>query len=624
MVLGDTLEIVVRLAGKVVREFPPEEIGELVAMYEARAKSIQLEASDPYHHGYEPEFWGELDWFVARLRAEHPGEVVEICIQGGNRAGKTDYCAKRMCEVIDLNENGLIWCFHTDQKSSRAVQQERMWTYMPLHHKPAEGKAKKGLKQRMNYNAQSGFTENGFALSNGTRCEYKFYSGNAQSLEGDQPSTCWSDEEIPLDWMKAIAVRLLTRAGQTRALCDQLGAAIAKHEAGELATLPKVLRARMWQGVHLISFTPISGLTAAVARFTKGAATVRAEPAPQLPIIGRGGRLKGYEMMPRLTRQPGEARGAAYIWNSDNKHGGNHEGMVAMAAKDKWSLETKQIKLYGYTEKTVSATYPKFSPDIHVRPAHELPGEGTWYHVVDPCNGRNWFMGWFLVDPRGNAWAAYEWPPAADYVPGVGVPGMWVIDSEGKRLDGDKGPAQDPFGWGTQRYAEEIARVEAEIFAMQHGTEFEELRRIDVFLRIMDSRYGASPNATSGGTVTIMELMEELGLEFEPSGQSIVAEGEVKSRVNEGRQMVANMLDYNEELAKPDANGVLVPDPSQAPRLYVLEHCHNFRWVFENYTGLDGQSGAGKDPDDVLRYFAICEPGYYPPMSMGGSGGGSY
>jgi len=95
---------------------------------------------------------------------------------------------------------------------------------------------------------------------------------------------------------------------------------------------------------------------------------IKEEAAPQLPVYGKGNRIEAHERMPRLSVCIGadgaEPRGCAYFWNSDNKHGGNHEGMVAMAAKDKWSLETKQIKLYGYTEKTVSATYPKFSPDM--------------------------------------------------------------------------------------------------------------------------------------------------------------------------------------------------------------------------------------------------------------------
>lgn len=621
-------DIVAKLNGREVERFGAAKMGRVGEMFDSREKAIKLEREDPYNYGYEPPFWGELDWFIARMRADYPGEVVEVCIFGGNRAGKTDYCAKRMIEVMDMNPNWLMWNFHTDQKSSRAVQQERVWGYMPLHRKPAEGKVKKNVRARMNYNAQSGFTENGFALDNGSRCEFKFYSGDADSLEGDQPGTVWSDERIPLEWVKAIAVRLITRASQTGGLCEDLKAAIAKHDAGDLEKIPRALRCRMWQGVHIVSFTPLDGVTPAVSRFTKGARTIKAQEGKQLPIIGEGNKVTGYEMMPRLVQQDGAPRGAAWFFNEDNRHGGGHKTMVAMAKKEQWGDDEKKIKLYGFTEKTVSALFTRFNTNIHVRQITELPKDGTWYHIVDPCNGRNWCMGWFKVDQTNAGWLRYEWPPVNDYVPTVGTPGEWVQDSAGKRMDGDKGPAQEPFGWGCERYAEEIARVEEMLFRAENPQMTDEQcegRRIEIFLRVMDSRYGVQPNATQTGTISIIELMEEHDLFFEPSGTSIVAEGEVKTRVSEGYHLINSALDYDETLARRDEEtGILIPDPAQAPHLYICANCLNARWVLENFTGLDGQGGAGKDVADILRYFTMLQPVYVSAAAewgIGGSGG---
>jgi hypothetical protein len=140
---------------------------------------------------------------------------------------------------------------------------------------------------------------------------------------------------------------------------------------------------------------------------------------------------------------------------------------VKIAARARWTESDKKIKFYGFTEKAVASILAKFNIDVHVKHARALPRKGTWYHIVDPCNGRNWFMLWVLVDPTNTAWIAYEWPPVKDYVEGVGAMGPWVIDSKGNKLDGDEGPAQKPLGWGCERYRDEIHRIEEKLWLMQ-------------------------------------------------------------------------------------------------------------------------------------------------------------
>jgi hypothetical protein len=316
--------VTLRIDGQLRQHLTGEEV---LKLYEGRKKRIHQEKTDPYNYGYEPPMWAVVDWLIVQLRVEHPGEVIEVVILGGNRAGKTDYAAKRMCEAMDVNEEWLVWAFHTDQSSSRSVQQDRFWKYLPADLKPDSGKAKKTLNARMNYNVVTGFTENCFSLPHGARCVFKFYSGDAKALEGDQPHIVWSDERIPLAWIEAIAIRLATRAGQTYGLSEQLRPYWEAHRdaiisgQGSTVVLPKILRAKMWQGVHLVTFTPLDGLTPAVAQFVKGARTEASQPASQLPIIGPDNSVIGHQFMPRLRRRPGTAIAAAWFWNEDNKHG---------------------------------------------------------------------------------------------------------------------------------------------------------------------------------------------------------------------------------------------------------------------------------------------------------------
>ena len=341
-VLGpEGVTVSLRVGDVVEGPVPMERAADL---YEARERAIKLEAEDPYHYGYEPRFWAEVDWLVAELRAEFPGQVIEVCLLGGNRAAKTEYAAKRMCEAMDLNRHWLVWFMHTDQSSSRGVQQERVWKYLPPQFKPKEtGKFRKGVQQRMNYNSSTGFTENCFGLPHGCRAVFKFYSGDADSLEGDQPHVVWSDERIPLNWIKALAVRLLTRAGQTEQLAKELRVLLQARAAGGVDEVPRELRARMWQGVHLVTFTPLDGLTPAVSRFVDGAQTVLAQEARELPVVGPNDVVTGFAMLPRVKRQPGAPVAAAWFWNVDNKHGGNHEGMRKLARQERWSDAEKKI-----------------------------------------------------------------------------------------------------------------------------------------------------------------------------------------------------------------------------------------------------------------------------------------
>lgn len=60
------------------------------------------------------------------------------------------------------------------------------------------------------------------------------------------------------------------------------------------------------------------------------------------------------------------------------------------------------------------------------------------------------------------------------------------------------------------------------------------------------------------------------------------------------------------------------------PKLFISEECHNLMWCLREWTGLDNEKGASKDPIDALRYIAVMQPDYGGSDSYKAIGGGSY
>jgi len=601
-------------------ELPADQVA---TMLEGREKAIRQEEEDPFRYGYEPPFWTAVDWAVCELVCTPGNEhaVIEVLVQGGNRAGKTDYAAKRFLETLTLNERWLCWAFHADQSASRSVQQRRSWNYMPPEYKPSTGKLRKTVRARMNYNQESGFTENMFSLPNGSAAHYKFYSADVKGLEGDEPDFCWSDEEVPEEWVEAIGVRLITKAGKRGPFIQALRSELAKRRENPGHTLPRVLRAQMWRGVHLITFTPISGLTPTVRRFTKGSTPLVTVPAELLPIRDANGDVMGHEHVPRVARCAQSNRLAVYFHTYDNLHGGNYAGMKA-ACQGKTASWIK-IRVYGVTDAAKDGRFPQFSRTIHVRRRGPLAKEGTWYHVVDPCNGRNWFQVWALISPLGEILIPREWPQPDDYVEGVGTMGPWAVPSAGKRLDGDRGPAQASLGWGIKRYCQEIERIERELYRAQYGPGAD--GRITPFVRIIDSRAGNTPTLAASETLTLIDLLANEGLDFEPAGMLVAAEGQSRrNTINEGIDLLNDWLAYDATAVTTLADGRTVIDPLKAPKLYLVESCENCINALETWTGLDGPEGACKDPIDVLRYLRISDPEFVDANAFQATGGGGY
>ena len=146
-------------------------------------------------------------------------------------------------------------------------------------------------------------------------------------------------------------------------------------------------------------------------------------------------------------------------------------------------------------------------------------------------------------------------------------------------MDGDAGPAQQTFGFSLERYREEIERVE-------DGEE--------IFMRIMDSRFGSAPTPTKSGVTTLIDQMGDLDLHFVPaSGVD----------VNEGVTMISDVVHWKPHAENPE-------DPANAPRFYVHESCKNMLFALSTWTGADGKRGATNDWVDVCRYYFTAAPQY--------------
>ena len=121
-----------------------------------REEKILAEKTDPYRHGYEPFHWKDADELLSRHQ--------EICVLGGNRAGKTEWAAKRVVSAMVNIPNARVWCLHTTSQSSIQMQQNVIWKYLPPEFKSL----KKGRVTNIQYTQKNGFSDGTFIFPNGS------------------------------------------------------------------------------------------------------------------------------------------------------------------------------------------------------------------------------------------------------------------------------------------------------------------------------------------------------------------------------------------------------------------------------------------------------------------------
>jgi phage terminase large subunit-like protein len=385
-----------------------EDIKRLVSEHgaEETARRLQLredkivaEKCDPYRHGYEPDHWKVADKLLIKHR--------ELLINGGNRAGKTEYAAKRAINLLVARPESRVWCLHTTNMSSIQMQQNVMWKYMPPEYKMA----RKTKITNVAYTQKNGFSENTFVLPNKSQCFFMNYAQDKKVIEGGECDMIWCDELVPLDWIETLRYRLVTR-----------------------------------NGVLLLTFTPVTGYSPVVKEYVSGSTFLTARKAELLAdTINVPGLPKG--TMPYTAKCHGK-RGAVIWFHSDLNPYSDWASMKA-TLDGRGSYELK-IRAYGWAESLQGSQFPKFGQ--HNVIAHDkIPTAGTNYMVVDPAGSRNWFMLWMRVDEQGRHYVYREWPD-------INV-GEWALPSE--KSDGKIGIGQrNGAGRGINDYKELIKDLE--------------------------------------------------------------------------------------------------------------------------------------------------------------------
>jgi hypothetical protein len=113
---------------------------------------------------------------------------------------------------------------------------------------------------------------------------------------------------------------------------------------------------------------------------------------------------------------------------------------------------------------------------------------------------------------------------------------------------------------------------------------------------------------TEDGGVTLIDMLDdgENPMHFVPAAGVKIEQG--VAMINDGFS-----FDQNIEMS-----------PLNKPKLYISESCQNLIYCIKEWTGLDGEKGATKDPIDCLRYLITMNPIYLTKDTMKGWGGGSY
>lgn len=543
--------------------------GKIAEYLAARHRAIAAMRADPLREGWQSPGLRRVREVLERMRSEVADGVLYVLMLGGNRAGKSDACARLIMECLTSAPGKAAWCFQATQKVSQETQQAVIWRYFPPECKP-QGDAK-SLKRTQStkvvYTQGSGFSADSFVL-NGSRCEFKFYAGDITTLQGPEVDMVWFDELVPLAWVEDARYRLVTR-----------------------------------NGIMLISFTPIEGFSDTVAAFLggveigkdgipRGEAMIDAE---LLPLRGADGEVIGYEQVPLVLRTNDPARAVIWFPTQENFYGGYP---VLKKELSRASREEILVRAYGIPLRKYGSVF-QFGKKNLVDAAGraqllEKRKDFTFYMVMDPAGtgvARNPFMQWWAVNAAGQKTCVREWPQPGDYMPGVGAEsGTWALS--GGKADGTRGPGQVWFGFGLEGIVAEVRRVEAEM-------------GITVWERYMDSRAGNSTTMTTGGAKTLIEMFSDLadGLEFAPaSGRGTTETGETWK------------LALQAKLEVHPAIG--------APEIMVCDCCANTVFALTNWTGLDKEAGACKDPVDTAKYLMLADPLFIPPVSATSPGGG--
>lgn len=367
---------------------------------ELREDKILAEQLDPYRHGFEPDHWKEADRLIK--------EKQELLVLGGNRAGKTEWMAKRVIQTLINKDKAMVWCLHTTQKSSIQMQQNVVWKYMP----PELKNCRKTKVTNIAYSQKNGFSEESFILPNGSQCVFMNYAQKRDVIEGGECDLIWCDELVPMDWIETLRYRIVTRRGKLA-----------------------------------ITFTPIAGYSQVVKEFVAGCNFKNWLKADILDPnnVYVGGVPRGH--MPFIADCHRNNGSVIWFHSQLNPYNPFDELVKTLDGKN---LYEKKIRAYGWADNTVGNQFPRFG-DSHIIDESAVPETGTNYMVADPAGARNWFMLWARKADDGNLYIYREWPDISY--------GEWALPSE--KPDGKEGIAQrNGAGMGIDDYKKLILKLE--------------------------------------------------------------------------------------------------------------------------------------------------------------------
>lgn len=561
-----------------------------------RHLEIELEQRDRFRYGWRGDpaktralggGWKRTVDAIAAVKRANPRWIPKVLAMGGNGSSKSEFMAWYAVSQMVQTKGYRVACLCPSEKQAREVMMARMWGNFPIEWRPeSTGKLKSGVTGNISYSEKMGFTENLFIFPNGSRCTFYFYEdGDPKSLEGVELDLVVADEEVPLVWLEAAEYRLVRRSG----------------------TL-------------LAGFTPISGYGPTVAWFRGNGGALEDREAELCPKFNEAGEVIGLDRLPLLERGADPTKRVVYFWTQDCPYpASNYETLKEELKTKRATLNKIKERAYGVPTKIREAAFPLFNEAAHCIPLREVPAEVTWWMVMDPAHGRNAFVQWWACDKLGRQMLVREWPQQDDYIPGVGQPGPWaVLSTKQRKLDGDRGSAQEGWGLSYEQMKAEIERVERWL-----GQEVE--KRVDgqpvrIFRRILDSRLG---NTEVHGA-TIQSEYAKLGILFDFASGKNLNVTNADSESTAGITLINNALSYHTE--RPLG-------PSNFPRLQIVYEpagedldtpptgCANTVFALKTWTGHDKEHGACKDPVDCTHYFLRDDPRYFEPRSAAGRRG---
>tara|TARA_B100001250_G_scaffold62250_1_gene48688 strand:+ start:255 stop:1853 length:1599 start_codon:yes stop_codon:yes gene_type:complete len=404
-------------------------------------------------------------------------------------------------------------------------------------------KMKRTQIQNVRYTQKNGFSDGTFVLPNGSQCWFNAYQQPLEILEGFEADAIWFDELVPHSWFETAAYRLVTRKGKM-----------------------------------LITATPITGYTPVYGTFVNGAEIKETRPAPLLenqPTVA--GAKRGE--MPYIMDCIDPKKACMFFFTEFNPYNPYDQMEKTLAGETSTQIK---IRAYGYTDKSAGNFFPKFGKTHIIKP-EKIPEDGTNYMCVDPAGSRNWSMLWLRVDRDGNMYVYREWPDLKTY-------GEWAVPAQ--KPEGAIGPAAKPEGRGLLEYKEIIDELEAD-------------ESIEV--RLIDPRAGGSTAATAEGGETLIDLLEDIGLDFyKAAGLPI----------EQGLSLINEKLNYNIEEPLSVLN---------QPALFISEDCGNLIDCMKEVTASGGDKNKWKDFVDCLRYLLTYDPIYVDGQTWKAHGvGGGY